>query len=160
MFIDCKERVEAYFNNMNKYKNDLDIKVRFLDKIFKASIDENYTNDEHVYVLRKLLNQSKNESDIEYKILDLCYCFKINKIINANLEIPIIRSKDTIKATLCFDGNMPKDVYEKLQKREGQLTIKFANSLKPDKEILELFNVEIAQDHFYKVSTHALNTVI
>ena len=81
MLLDCKERVEAYFRNMNKYENDIDIHVRFLDKIFHAAMD-NYNTEEKLWILKELLNTANQESDEIYKTIDLSYCYKINRINN------------------------------------------------------------------------------
>lgn len=40
MLIDCMERVDAYFRNMHLYHDDIVIRVRFLNKIFKAAMDK------------------------------------------------------------------------------------------------------------------------
>ena len=147
MLLDCKERVEAYFRNMNKYENDIDIHVRFLDKIFHAAMD-NYNTEEKLWILKELLNTANQESDEIYKTIDFSYCYKINRINNNGLEIPIIRSKETIQATVCHEVEIPPEINAFLEKRPGQPTLKLAENLRPDEELLSLYNVKIAKDHF------------
>ena len=67
--LDCKERVEAYFHNMAKYEKDIVIHVRFLDKIFHAAMDD-YTKEEKLWVLDKLIDTAANEKELNY-IIDI-----------------------------------------------------------------------------------------
>lgn len=149
MAINFKERTEAYFNNMSKYEKDIDIHVRFLDKIFKAATDKEYSYDEKLWILKTLINTTTQEKNIDYKILNLCYCYKINKILDSKLSIPEIKSENKLKATFCSTKNIPEKVYDHLKNRPNNITLNFVDSLKPDSEILEIYNVEIAKDHFY-----------
>ena len=146
--LDCKERVEPYFRNMAKYENDLVIHVRFLDKIFHAAMDD-YDIKEKIWVLDKLLSYANSEEELEYKILDLCYAYRINKILDANINIPIIFSENIILASVCSDDLKISDsMMNYLKNRPGQNTLKFKEVLESDKELLELYNVQISKDHF------------
>ena len=146
--LECKERVESYFRNMAKYEKDLIIHVRFLDKIFHAAMDD-YIESEKTWILKELISYAENEVDMVYKILDLCYAFKINKINENNIDVPIIPSDDTIIASVCTDDlTLPDSMMEYLKKKPGQTTLKLKENLESDKEILELYNVQISKDHF------------
>lgn len=79
---------------------------------------------------------------------DLSYCYKINQINNSEVDIPVIKSDSTIQATICNDIKIPKEMKEFLEKRPGQSTLKLAENLKSDEELLSLYNVKIAKDHF------------
>ena len=148
MYINYKERTEAYFKNMNKYENDINIHIRFLDKIFKAATDLEYSLENKIYILKKLLEISNNELNIDYKILNLCYCYKLNNILNAKLNIPIVKSDNEIIADICYDRNLPKEVLSILE-NNNSLTLKLAETRLPDKECLNLYNVKISKDHFF-----------
>lgn len=147
--INCNDRTDAYFRNMQKYENDIDIRVRFLDKIFKAAIDHDYSLEEKVNVLKKLLSITNEEKDQNYKVLNLCYCYKLNNILGANLNVPIIKLENTLKADICFDRKLPNEVINILNEKKNKLTFKFAESKEPDVECLKLFNIEIPKDHFF-----------
>lgn len=149
--IDCMERVVAYFENMHKYDNDVQIKVRFLDKIFKAAVDKNYSYEEKIKVLRMLIEDihlMEKEGNDVYAVLDACYCYKLNKALNAGLNVPMWRSREMVNATACLVDKIPDKIYEDMKKRHPS-TLDFAASISPDDEILELYNVQIAEDHFY-----------
>lgn len=148
-FIECKPRVDAYFNNMKLYENDVLIRVRFLHKIFKAALDKNYSYEEHEMVLKMLVEDSLNCEAIDYKVLGLCFAWKIKKIINSNIEVPIIKSENTIMGTTYGDVEIPEEVKKILIERGITSTFALAESVKPDEEAMELFNVHIARDHFY-----------
>ena len=149
--IDCMERVEAYFDNMHKYHEDVQIRVRFLAKIFKAAVDQNYSIDERLKVLKMLMNDiqcMKDKGEDDYAILDACYCYKLNKILNAGLNVPVWRLENTLIATPCSNRKIPDKIKKDMEKNHP-ITLSFAESLSPDKEIIELYNVQIAEDHFY-----------
>ena len=148
--LDCKERVEAYFNNMAKYEKDIVIHVRFLDKIFHAAMD-NYTNEEKLWILDKLIDTASKEKELTYEVLDFVYAYRINKIgsMGRDSDIEIIKLDDVLEATPCSDGvDVPEPIMNYLKNRPGQTTLKFIESLESDKEILDLYNVKIAKDHF------------
>ena len=144
----CKERVEPYFRNMAKYENDLVIHIRFLDKIFHAAMDD-YDVEEKTWVLNELLSYANSEKELQYKLLDLCYAYRINKILGTNMDVPVIHSEDTIIASICSDDLViPDSIMEYLKNRPGQNTLKLKESLESDKELLKLYNVQISKDHF------------
>lgn len=144
----CKERVEPYFRNMAKYEKDLIIHVRFLDKIFHAAMDD-YDVEEKTWVLNELLSYANSEKELQYKLLDLCYAYRINKILGTNMDVPVIHSEDTIIASICSDDLViPDSIMEYLKNRPGQNTLKLKEVLESDKELLELYNVQISKDHF------------
>ena len=144
----CKERVEPYFRNMAKYENDLVIHIRFLDKIFHAAMDD-YDVEEKTWVLNELLSYANSEKELQYKILDLCYAYKINEILDTNIDVPIIFSENTILASVVSDNlKIPDSIMEYLKNRPGQNTLKLKEVLESDKELLELYNVQISKDHF------------
>lgn len=151
MTITCKERVDAYFENMHKYHGDVVIRVRFLCKIFKVATDSRYSIDERIMVLKRLISDidaMKNNGENEYAILDASYCYKLNKILDSGLDVPVWRSESLIVGTPCSMKKIPEKIYEDMKKKYP-LSIAFNDSIKPDKEILELYNVQIAEDHFY-----------
>lgn len=43
----------------------------------------------------------------------------------------------------------PDAVKKVLEERESKMTLALLDSLKPDEEILELYNVYISKNHFY-----------
>lgn len=144
----CKERVEPYFRNIAKYEKDLIIHVRFLDKIFHAAMDD-YDVEEKTWVLNELLSYANSEKELQYKLLDLCYAYRINKILGTNMDVPVIHSEDTIIASICSDDLViPDSIMEYLKNRPGQNTLKLKEVLESDKELLELYNVQISKDHF------------
>ena len=113
----CKERVEPYFRNMAKYEKDLIIHVRFLDKIFHAAMDD-YDVEEKTWVLNELLSYANSEKELQYKLLDLCYAYRINKILGTNMDVPVIHSEDTIIASICSDDLViPDSIMEYLKNR-------------------------------------------
>lgn len=144
----CKERVEPYFRNMAKYENDLVIHIRFLDKIFHAAMDD-YDVEEKTWVLNELLSYANSEKELQYKILDLCYAYKINEILDTNIDVPIIFSENTILASVVSDNlKIPDSIMEYLKNRPGQNTLKLKEVLESDKELLKLYNVQITKSHF------------
>ena len=146
--LDCKERVEPYFRNMAKYEKDLIIHVRFLDKIFHAAMDD-YDVEEKTWVLNELLSYANSEKELQYKLLDLCYAYRINKILGTNIDVPVIHSEDTIIASICSDDLViPDSMMNYLKSRPELTTLKLKESLESDKELLELYNVQISKDHF------------
>ncbi|MBQ9232541.1 MAG: hypothetical protein IJ167_00710 [Lachnospiraceae bacterium] len=146
--LDCKERVEPYFRNMAKYENDLVIHVRFLDKIFHAAMDD-YDVEEKTWVLNELLSYANSEKELQYKLLDLCYAYRINKILGTNIDVPVIFSEDTIIASICSDDLViPDSMMNYLKSRPELTTLKLKEVLESDKELLELYNVQISKDHF------------
>ena len=149
MSIDCRERTEAYFRNMSIYQGDVIIRVRFLDKIFKAATDISYTWNEKIGVLKRLLEETSKEKDLSCKIVNLCFCYKLNNILKANLNIPVLKSERKITADICFNGEIPNKVKEKLEENSNTITFKLAETKRPDEECLRLYNVEIPKDHFF-----------
>ena len=148
--LDCKERVEAYFHNMAKYEKDIVIHVRFLDKIFHAAMDD-YTKEEKLWVLDKLIDTAANEKELNYKVLDFVYAYRINKIgsMSRDSDIEIIKLDDVLEATPCSDGVVvPEPIMNYLKNRPGLTTLKLIELLESDKEILDLYNVKISKDHF------------
>lgn len=144
----CKERVEPYFRNMAKYEKDLIIHVRFLDKIFHAAMDD-YDVEEKTWVLNELLSYANSEKELQYKLLDLCYAYRINKILGTNMDVPVIHSEDTIIASICSDDLViPDSMMNYLKSRPELTTLKLKESLESDKELLKLYNVQISKDHF------------
>lgn len=144
----CKERVEPYFRNMAKYEKDLVIHVRFLDKIFHAAMDD-YDVEEKTWVLNELLSYANSEKELQYKLLDLCYAYRINKILGTNFDVPVIYSEDTIIASICSDDLViPDSMMNYLKSRPELTTLKLKEVLESDKELLELYNVQISKDHF------------
>ena len=148
-FIECNPRVDAYFNNMKLYENNILIRVRFLHKIFKAALDKNYTFEEHEMVLKMLVEDSLKCESQDYKILGLCFSYKIKKILNSNIEVPIIKSENTIMGTTYGDAEIPEEAKKILIERGITSTFKLAEAIKPDEEAMELYNVHIARDHFF-----------
>lgn len=144
----CKERVEPYFRNMAKYEKDLIIHVRFLDKIFHAAMDD-YDVEEKTWVLNELLSYANSEKELQYKLLDVCYAYRINKILGTNMDVPVIHSEDTIIASICSDDLViPDSMMNYLKSRPELTTLKLKESLESDKELLKLYNVQISKDHF------------
>ena len=149
--LDCKERAEAYFHNMAKYEKDIVVHVRFLNKIFHAAMDD-YSIEDRLWLLNKLIDTANEEEDQDYKALDFCYAYKINKIddLGCDDRIEIFKLENVLEAGICSDDTVvPETIMDYLKKRPGQPTIKFIESLHSDEELLELFNVKIPRDHFF-----------
>lgn len=133
---------------MAKYEKDLIIHVRFLDKIFHSAMDD-YDVEEKTWVLNELLSYANSEKELQYKLLDLCYAYRINKILGTNIDVPVIFSEDTIIASICSDDLViPDSMMNYLKSRPELTTLKLKEVLESDKELLELYNVQISKDHF------------
>ena len=111
---------------------------------------DDYTDDEKLWILNTLITTAKDEKELNYKVLDYCYAYKINQINNMHCDdIEIIRLDNTLEATVCSDDlKLPEVIENYLENRPNQMTLHFIDSLKSDEELLRLYNVKIAKDHF------------
>lgn len=146
------DKVNEYFIHMNLHHGKIDYRVGSLCKIFHKAIDRSsYTMEEKITMLKMLIadiDEMKAQGEYVYATLDACYCYKINKILGAGLDIPVEKSDDLIIATPCMTKEIPW-VIRKYMETISSSTLRFAEIITPDEEILELFNVQIAQVLFY-----------
>lgn len=145
--IDCKERIQAYIRNMSKYRENGTpaLHVRFLDKIFKCSMDP-YTERQRRWVVQELLNI--HEVDQQYVALNMLYAWKINRTLQLGMDVPTLRLDEALY--LVHYKRIPPEVLKSLHERGNSHTIAFAGSLAPDCEAKEVFNIYISQDHFFR----------
>ena len=146
--IDCFERVDAYFRNMRLYPGNLRMRVRFLDKIYAAALDGDYTAAEHEMVLRMLLEEAEAEEDASYRYVDLAYAHKVKKGLGSDAEVPVERAAETVMATEKL-REIPEWMLEDLRERNMTRSLSFVEAMKSDEEALELYNVNISRDHFF-----------
>lgn len=155
----CEERISTYIRNMALYPDDVPLRVRFLYKIWKVTLNtewtkivsgREYTAEEKAWILKTLVETSGHESDERYAALGFLFAYKMNKVLQLpGLEIPVRRLEPMLKTGPDLKP-LPEKIRQSLRERKMGRQIAFVwSSLEPDEEALELFNIEIARDYFF-----------
>lgn len=143
------ERLETYSNFIKKRQGNenLDIIIRELKKFYQLGIDDFYSEAQRRSVIQELIKEGKSRKDNEEKAIFFLFAYKLNKANNFDINIPIIYLNETLIVN-DYPKKMPENVLRIFRDKDKELCSKMYEEALPDKEALDIFNVQIIPGYF------------
>ncbi len=138
MFIEFEDRMKPYFENMSRV-DDLQMKVRYLDKIYQACIDDAYTEKDYRHGVEWLEKTAKAETNDCFAALLLAYAYKIRSCHGFETG-QVVKLEDTLDVDQ-LRTDLPPVMNEH--------TRKVLNGIANDEGVERLYNIRISKGHFY-----------
>jgi len=143
------DRLETYLNFLKKRRGNEHLKViiRELRKFFQLGIDDYYSEDQRKTVILELIKEGESRKDNEEKAVFFLFAYKINKANNFDVEVPVIYLDETLIVN-DYPNKMPEDALKIFRDKDKELYAKMYKEALPDKEALDVFNIQIIPGYF------------
>lgn len=156
MELSCDQRVTPHFDHLHhalqsiygrpigENRNELELAVRYLDKIFQIGINDAYTITDRIKVVQRLTEMGACNRDVQVSALLYLYAAMINR--HGNLGIPDGKIP-VYAADPCLDVDMVREDRPPVKdRRVDDLILRYANS----EEAMQLYGIRISKGHFVK----------
>ena len=143
------ERFETYSNFIKERRGNENLKaiIRELKKFYQLGIDDFYSEAQRRSVIQELIKEGKSRNNDEEKAVFFLFAYKLNKANNFDIDIPIIYLNETLIVN-DYPNKMPENVLKNFRDKDKELYSKMYEEALPDKEALDIFNVQIIPGYF------------
>ena len=143
------ERLETYSNFIKKRRGNENLKViiRELKKFYQLGIDNFYSDAQRRTVIQELIREGKSRNDDEEKAVFFLFAYKLNKANNFDMDIPVVYLNETLIVD-DYPNKMPESVLKIFRDKDKELCAKMYKEALPDKEALDIFNIQIIPGYF------------
>ena len=144
-----EQRLETYSNFISKRRGDekLGVIIRELRKFYQLGIDDFYPEDQRKTVIECLIKEGESRKDNEEKAVFFLFAYKLNKANNFDMEVPTLYLDETLIVD-DYPKAMPESLLNHFREKDREYAIKSYKESLPDKESLEIFNIQIIPGYF------------
>ncbi len=143
------ERLETYLNFIKKKRGNehLGIIIRELKKFYQFGIDDFYPEDQRKTVIKELIKEGESRKDQEERAVFFLFAYKLNKANNFDIEVPNLYLDETLIVN-DYPNKLSEETLKIFRERDREYYYKMYEESLPDKESLEIFNIQIIPGYF------------
>ncbi len=118
-----------------------------MKKFYQLGIDNFYSDAQRRTVIQELIREGKSRNDDEEKAVFFLFAYKLNKANNFDMDIPVVYLNETLIVD-DYPNKMPESVLKIFRDKDKELCAKMYKEALPDKEALDIFNIQIIPGYF------------